>query len=84
MLNLESAMLMDANLCGADLRNTNLKWADLTRTRLDETTILPDGTTWTPQTDMGRFTDPDHSEFFQPDYADMGASAPKWWRTSNT
>lgn len=30
----------------------------------DEATILPDGTKWTPRTDMRRFTDPNHPKFW--------------------
>ncbi len=29
-------------------------------------TILPDGTKWTPETDMTRFTNPEHPDFWQP------------------
>lgn len=46
------ANLIDANMCGA---------------RFDEGTILPDGKPWTPDTDMTRFTDPDHPQFWRSD-----------------
>jgi len=58
--NLQAADLTGACLVGADLRN-----ADLTRTNLDKA-VLPDDTTWTPDTDMRRFTDPDHPNFYTP------------------
>ncbi|MEO0564317.1 MAG: pentapeptide repeat-containing protein [Chloroflexota bacterium] len=57
--------LRGANLRGATLTNTDLMNADLTDAQLDQTTILPDGTTWTPQTDLGRFTDSDHTDFWR-------------------
>lgn len=33
--------------------------------KFDENTILPDGTKWTPDTDMARFIKPDHPEFWR-------------------
>ncbi|MEL6152396.1 MAG: hypothetical protein AAFR56_22390, partial [Chloroflexota bacterium] len=51
----------------------------------DETTILPDSDLrdyadgskrisrpWTPETDMTRYTDPDHPDFWQPAYTAAG------------
>ena len=35
--------------------------------QFDEQTILPDGTNWTTQTVIARFTDPQHPYFWQPD-----------------
>ena len=32
----------------------------------DASTMLPDGTFWTPETEMDRFIDPDHEDFYQP------------------
>ncbi|MBZ0306544.1 MAG: pentapeptide repeat-containing protein [Anaerolineae bacterium] len=61
--NLQQAELIDANLQGADLR-----WAVLRDAELSKSTILPDGTHWTPETDMRRFTDPTHPDFWQPDW----------------
>lgn len=69
--NFSRAMLIGAILRNADLRKANfwrtdLRGADLQGARLDEaslidvvadeTTILPDGTAWTPQTDWSAFT----------------------------
>jgi hypothetical protein len=34
---------------------------------LDETVTLPDGTNWTSDTDMMRFTDPAHPQFWRSD-----------------
>jgi hypothetical protein len=31
---------------------------------VDEATILPDGSNWSEQTDMARFTDDGHAEFW--------------------
>lgn len=76
---LTNANLLDANLTGAvlwfaDLTNANLSYANLTDASLlitdlananfDVNTILPDGTHWTSDTDMSRFTDPTHPQFW--------------------
>lgn len=34
---------------------------------MDADTILPDGSRWTPETDMTRFTDPNHPNFWRSD-----------------
>ncbi|MBZ0281656.1 MAG: pentapeptide repeat-containing protein [Anaerolineae bacterium] len=65
--NLQEADLSCTNLEGADLWNTNLKWAILWQAKFDETTILPDRSNWTPETDMTRFTDPNHPHFWRSD-----------------
>ncbi|MGB1288235.1 MAG: pentapeptide repeat-containing protein [Aggregatilineales bacterium] len=57
---LEYANLGGADLCGADLRH-----ASLTGIHFDTKTILPDGSTWSRQTDMGRFTNPRHRQFWR-------------------
>lgn len=59
---LRSTNLLQANLIGASLVNTI---ANHEAALFDETTILPDGTCWTPTTDMRRFTNPRHPEFWQ-------------------
>jgi uncharacterized protein YjbI with pentapeptide repeats len=56
-----------ANLGEVNLGGANLQGAILKRANLDEFTILPDGTKWTPDTDMARFTDPDHPDFWRPE-----------------
>jgi hypothetical protein len=66
--NLMKANLGGANLSGAWLRDANLKnitWQ--TRfTRVGYPTTLPDGTEWTRDTDITRFTDPNHLDFWEP------------------
>ena len=60
-VNLQGAYLVEANLQGAFLLQANLQGAEF-----DEDTIVPDGTKWTPGTDMARFTHPDHPDFWRP------------------
>ncbi|MEL7234887.1 MAG: pentapeptide repeat-containing protein, partial [Chloroflexota bacterium] len=80
--NLREALFTGAVLAEADLRGADLTGAQLTGARLamtigaeaftallDETTTLPDGSAWIPDTDMARFTDPDHPNFWQPGQA---------------
>lgn len=55
--NLQRAMLQGTNLEGANLENSCFGEA-YDAAEFDETTILPDGTFWTPETDMTRFTNP--------------------------
>ena len=59
--NLQGANLVRSNLQGANLIGANLQGANLS-----EDTKLPDGTSWTPDTDMTRFTDPKHPDFWRP------------------
>ncbi|MFB0536997.1 MAG: pentapeptide repeat-containing protein [Anaerolineae bacterium] len=71
---LQDAILADADLRGADLRWAKLQGASLYRADLqgaafDEHTTSPDGTAWTPGTDMARFTNPDHPDFWSPLFA---------------
>lgn len=71
---LDTSTLNGANLTGASLRGASLKGADLLDAALRNAVlcdaildgaILPDGTSWTPEVDMGRFTDPKHPDFFE-------------------
>lgn len=64
---LRGAILVDAQLNGADLWRAKLQGALLDNVHFDEATRLPDGTLWTPETDMRRFTDPNHPEFWTPE-----------------
>jgi hypothetical protein len=69
---LQKANLAEANLKGAILAGTHLKGAILAKANLqgaefNKHATLPDGTKWTPDTDMARFTDPNHPDFWQPD-----------------
>jgi hypothetical protein len=73
---LQDAQLWEANLCGADLWCAELKGAVfeiemiyLRQAIFDSTTILPDSSNWTPDTDMSRFTDPNHPDFWEPPWA---------------
>ena len=74
--NLVEANLTSTDLSGADLGGANLEGATLRNASLNdvkwvleydggESAILPDGTSWTPDTDLSRFTDPDHPNFWQ-------------------
>jgi uncharacterized protein YjbI with pentapeptide repeats len=66
--NLQEAHLRGANLQGADLRGANLQETDLRAVKFDENTVLPDKTKWSPDTDMARFTDPKHPDFWRSGY----------------
>lgn len=70
--NLSSANLSNVDLSGADLRATKLTKANLVgctldNTKLNEKTMLPDGNYWSTQTDMRRYTDPNHPNFLRND-----------------
>ena len=62
--NLERADLANAKLQAADLTGVNLRGANLTDAIFDEETMLPDGIRWTPDTDLRRYTDPAHMDFW--------------------
>jgi hypothetical protein len=69
---LEKAALQGARLEGTDLQSANLADANLADCNLwlaefNEETLLPDSTHWTSDTDMARFTDPDHPNFWRSD-----------------
>jgi hypothetical protein len=68
-VNLFNADLTGADLRGAWLYESNLEHATLSATGIpamfDNTTMLPDNTAWTPETDMRRFTDPNHPQFWR-------------------
>jgi uncharacterized protein YjbI with pentapeptide repeats len=63
--NLENADLRGADLRGAYLEWTNLRSANLTGSWLDPTTSLPDTSHWNPASDLERFTDPQHPQFWR-------------------
>jgi uncharacterized protein YjbI with pentapeptide repeats len=74
--NLRRTKLQGANLVAALMWNADLKGAELQgaitkneagETLFDETTILPDGTNWTPGRDMRQFTHPDEWAREHPD-----------------
>lgn len=60
--NLEMAWMDRTKLRGANLRGANLTAANLGG-EMDETTTLPDGRRWGPDTDIARFTNPNHPDF---------------------
>jgi hypothetical protein len=76
--NLQGANLEGAKLQGANLYKANLRDATLQSALFDETTVLPDANYvgrdegsnpifdkhWTPETDMRRYTDPQHPDFW--------------------
>lgn len=66
--NLRKADLNAADLQGADLGLTDLTGANFDEfTKFSNTTILPDGKKWkSGAIDMGRFTNPDHTDFWNP------------------
>jgi len=81
--NLRDACLNQANLTGAEIRYANFCGALMIEARLegvigietarfDHATVLPDGSFWTPDTDMRRFVDPPHPDFFTPPEPDAG------------
>lgn len=77
-VDLKEARLWETNLKGANLRDTNLFRAVLKLSLLNMKTVLPDAKVdtetkqftpdsyWTPKTDMRRYTDPAHPDFWQP------------------
>jgi hypothetical protein len=66
LANLRGAHLNGANLNGAHLFGADLRDAVLNQTHMDERTLLPDGSHWTPDTDLRRFTDSNHPDFWEP------------------
>lgn len=74
---LQGANLGYADLRGAILERAKLQGAYLGRAHFDEDTILPDGTRWTPDTDMARFTDPEHPNFWRSSSRRSPAYQPK-------
>jgi uncharacterized protein YjbI with pentapeptide repeats len=69
--NLQGAELVGANLQGAELNYANLRGAELaganlSLVKLDKSTTLPDGTRWSSDSDLSRFTDAEHPEFWRP------------------
>ena len=76
---LSGALLSRADLTGADLMYANAKqtgkfifWANATgdaeaKSSSQRQLILPDGSRATPETDMSRFTDPNHPDFWRSD-----------------
>ena len=53
---LRFAKLQGADLRGAVMNFADLQGADIGNAKFDERTVLPDGTKWTPEVDMAKFT----------------------------
>gem|GEM_PF-971781 len=72
-VNLADANLIDADLRGANLAKSILAGADISNASFDENTILPDAILyqneynkrWNTDTDMERYTNSDHKDFWQ-------------------
>ena len=65
--NLRGANLSDSNLQGAIMRGADLSHAELNGAMFGVDTLLPDGTYWTADTNIARFTDPDNVDFWRSD-----------------
>lgn len=71
---LDNADLKSACLLSVNLMDASLLYVDLSDAIYNMNTTLPDGTRWKPGTDMGRFTDPNHPQFWQPIWSNQGAT----------
>ena len=72
--NLNNVNLAYANLDGASLSGANLEgvqWKIEVISGKQYSTTLPDGTEWTEETDVKRFTEPEHPEFWSPDSPEL-------------
>lgn len=75
--NMINGIFANANFLGANFNRTNLQRTNLTGANLmgavfseavfNENVTLPDGTKWAADTDMGRFTNPQHPSFWRSD-----------------
>lgn len=63
--NLENVNLQGAKLQGTNLQEANLQAASFRKAQFSETTTLPDGSQWKPETDIARFTNPRHLHFWR-------------------
>lgn len=73
---LKGARLIGAKLHGANLTDANLEAAYMSIAEYDHKTCLPDGRFWTKDTQMDRFTDSSHPEFWRSSIA--GTPAYRW------
>ncbi len=84
---LKNTNLIRANLQGAYLQRANLQRANLKSAKFDEKTTLPDAVwnhetkafegQWMPETDIERFTNPEHPDFWRPEPNERGWLT--WW-----
>ena len=71
--------MQEASLGESDFRGAYLERANLTNAKFindaifDETTVLPDGTNWSPDSDLTRFTDPEHPDHWDAYWKDNQA-----------
>ncbi|MEQ8675213.1 MAG: pentapeptide repeat-containing protein [Aggregatilineales bacterium] len=72
---LQGANLEKANLEGTNLYFANMMGANLKNARLNEKTRLPDGAYWSAKTDLLRFTNPTHPDFWYPGMDNAGTQA---------
>lgn len=77
-VDLLNAGLVSPKLQNADLREADLHSATLMEVEYSEDTVLPDGRKWTPETDMARFTDPQHPDFWRSEDPSSPAWGGKW------
>lgn len=63
---LRYADFSEANVAGTNFRGAILDHAQFAAAQFSTETILPDGAFWTPDTDLTRFTDPQHPAYFRP------------------
>lgn len=81
--NLAGAMLRWSNLSSTNLYQANLTGVEISNVEFDENTILPDAKMlrkeqgraryskyWTPDIDMTRYTNPNHPDFWQPEWVE--------------
>jgi hypothetical protein len=63
--NMRGAIINETILEGANLRGANFQGVKLETAYFDEKTTLPDGTLWTSDTDLDRFTNLLHPQFWR-------------------
>ena len=63
--NMEGIEIRNSTLTSTNLKSSNLKNAKLIGNKYDENTVLPNGKIWKQSTDLDRFTDPDHPNFWR-------------------
>lgn len=69
----ENANLTGTVFFGADLSEANLRGVLFIEHKMDENTILPDGSKWSYQADLSRFVDPEHPHFWRSKHSNSPA-----------